>query len=314
MNRPLVIGTRGSALARAQTGLVHQALLSIHPLLEVEVREIRTLGDKRPGIPTHRADSPGIFVKELEEYLLRSEIDLAVHSMKDLPTKITAGTRIASVPRREDPRDVLVSRTGKGLAELAPGTVVGTGSPRRKAQLLAYRKDIEIRPIRGNVDTRLRKVEEGVYDAVVLAAAGLHRLGRHEDITQYLPPEIILPEVGQGALALQVRADDRKTQDLVHPLNDPATEAAVTAERAFLELMGGGCALPVTAFARVEENVLFLEAMVAADDGSSVLRTKTRGRLEEPRKAAWMAAESLRQMGALELVQSRSGVLDVEAP
>lgn len=302
MTRRLVVGTRGSALARIQTGLITETLQRAHPNLHIEIRKIKTLGDKNPAMPSHQAENPGIFVKELEDHLLRGEIDLAVHSLKDLPTEMPPGTRIAAIPPREDPRDVLVSRGRIRFEQLPSGAVLGTGSPRRKAQLLAARSDLDIQPIRGNVDTRLRKVEEGQYDATVLAAAGLHRLGRHDVITQYFPLEMILPEVGQGALALEVRADDSATLALLRPLNDPATEAAISAERAFLKRMGGGCSVPVTAYGRIENGQLVLDALLAAADGSRILRYRARGRLEDPEGSAQEAARALMEMGATELL------------
>ncbi len=244
--RTIIVGTRGSQLAVTQTGLVVEALRSRHPDRSFEVLTIKTSGD------TSRASlseigGRGVFVVEIEQALLSGEIDVAVHSLKDLPVEETPGLSIAATPPREDTRDVLISRTGARLAGLPPGATIGTGSPRRACQVVALRPDLRIADIRGNVDTRLRKVQEGEYDAVLLAAAGLSRLGWLDRATEVFDHETLLPAVGQGALAVQVRTDDADSAALVHALDDAATRAAVTAERAVERRLGGGCHAAIAA-------------------------------------------------------------------
>ena len=276
------MGTRGSALARAQTGWVAGRLRSLYPELRFEIHPITTRGDTHPDDPLTDIGSPGIFVKEIERALLRGEIDLAVHSLKDLLTEEVPGLTIAAVPTREDPRDAWISGLGIPLADLAPASRVGTGSVRRRALLLAQRPDLRVEGIRGNVDTRLRKLDAGEYEGLILAVAGLSRLHLAGRITARLPLEFMLPAVGQGALALQVRTDGRELAGWLEPLNDRATAAAVGAERAFLRAMGGGCAVPVTAHARDSGEVLILEALAATPDGRKMVRKRLEGTEEDP--------------------------------
>lgn len=299
--RVIVVGTRGSRLALAQTALVVDALKAAHPGLALETRVIRTSGD-RSQVSLSQMGGRGVFVIELEQALLAGDIDVAVHSLKDLPVDETPGLLIAAIPPREDPRDALVSRGGVPLARLRPGAVLGTGSPRRACQLAALRPDLRIEDIRGNVDTRLRKVEEGRYDAVVLAAAGLSRLGWQDRATEVFSPDVFLPAVGQGALAVQVRADDREAQDVVALLDDAATRAAVTAERALERRLGGGCHAAVGALAEVHGGRLRLRAMAGRPSGEMV-----RGEAECPAAEAGAAgvrlAEELLSKGAAALLE-----------
>lgn len=248
--RTFTIGTRGSLLATRQTAITLEALSVTHPGTAFDTRTISTSGD-RSQQSLAEIGGRGVFVIEIERALLDGEIDLAVHSLKDLPSAETDGLTIVAVLPRDDPRDVLVSRDGSPLAALPSAAAVGTGSPRRAAQLTALRSDIEVRDIRGNVDTRIRKAEEGEYDAVVLAAAGLARLGWLDRAAQIFEPEEMLPAVAQGALAVQVRSDDRETLDLVRALDDGETRVAVTAERAFERRLGGGCHAAIAAYATV---------------------------------------------------------------
>jgi len=262
----LRIGTRGSPLALRQAEEVKDLLLQLHPGLEVKLVKIRTTGDKITEAPLATIGSKGIFVKEIEEALLRGEIDLAVHSMKDLPTRLPPGLTIGAVPPREDPRDALVSRDGRYLHELSPGVKIGTSSLRRRVQLLRIKASWQIVPLRGNLDTRLRKLREGEVEAIVVASAGLRRLGLQHQARQLLPPELLLPAAGQGALAVECREGDG-VMELLGPLNHPQTALEVRAERAFLERMGGGCQVPMGALARSVQGQVRLRGMVSSLDG-----------------------------------------------
>lgn len=248
--RTFRIGTRGSRLATRQTEIALAALAAVHPGAIFETQTITTSGD-RTSQSLSEIGGRGVFVIEIERALLDREIDIGVHSLKDLPSEETPGLLIAAVLPREDPRDAFFSRTGATLAGLPPGAAVGTGSPRRAAQVLALRPDITVKDIRGNVDTRIRKTEEGEYDAVVLAAAGLARLGWLDRASQIFSPDEMLPAVGQGALALQVRADDAEVVSLLRPLDDLQTRIAVTAERSFERRLGGGCHAAIAGYATV---------------------------------------------------------------
>lgn len=276
------IGTRGSALALAQTRLVAERLGPA-----VEIRVLRTAGDDSDRPIRELGD--GVFVTAIEEALRSGEIDVAVHSLKDLPTEEPADLVVAAIPAREDPRDVLVTRSRGGLAGLPRGAVVGTSSPRRAAFVLALRADATCREIRGNVDTRLRKVRDGEYDAVVVAAAGLRRLGIAFDESEALPIELCPPAPGQGALAVQIRARDERTAALLAALDDPATRLAVTAERALLRAMGASCEIPLGAFGRHAAGVIRLDAALLTAAG--IRRASERGK--DPLDVARRAADAL---------------------
>ncbi|MBI5956708.1 MAG: hydroxymethylbilane synthase [Chloroflexi bacterium] len=273
----IVIGTRGSALARGQTYWVAARLMELVPGLEVIIRTIKTSGDALLDVPLAKIGDKGLFTREIESALLAGQIDVAVHSLKDLPTELSAGLIIGAVTEREDVRDALVSRLGCDLDGLPPGARVGTSSLRRAAQLLAYRPDLQILNIRGNVDTRLRKAATEEYDAVVLAVAGLRRLGLEAQITEYLPLEIMLPAVGQGALAVEARQEEAETQHLVALLDHAPTRAATTAERVFLRALGGGCRVPIAAYGEVAGDTLRLRGLVASEDGRRVVRGEVIG-------------------------------------
>jgi hydroxymethylbilane synthase len=273
----LVIGTRGSPLALWQAEWVQARLRELAPELTVTLRRIKTSGDKVLDVPLAKIGGKGLFVKEIEEALLQHEIDLAVHSMKDVPTVLPDGLGIICVPAREDPRDVLISEGGQTLAQLPPGSRVGTASLRRQAQLLHHRPDLQILMLRGNLDTRLRKVRERHFEAIVLAAAGLNRMGWLDQVTEYLPPEVSLPAIGQGALGLEGRLDDTFVQELLQPLNHPPTWTAVLAERALLDRLEGGCQVPIGAHATVEGASLTLDGLVASLDGRQLVRDRVKG-------------------------------------
>ena len=271
----LVFATRPSALARWQTQWVIHALQGMYPDIFCEEKIITTQGDKILDKPLPEIGGKGLFTQELERELLSGTVHCAVHSLKDLPVECTAELTIGCIPVREDPRDALISKSGLTLEDLPPHAIVGTSSLRRAAQLLAARPDLTIQPIRGNVDTRVRKAIEGPYDAIVLAGAGLARLGLLQHISQWLPLAGMLPAPGQGALAVQCRAADQTTLGLLAGLDDVSTRNAVTAERAFLKELGGGCAVPVAAYA---ESGIRLTGLVISVDGKKAIKVKGQGK------------------------------------
>jgi hydroxymethylbilane synthase len=297
----LRLGTRGSALALAQSRLVAEALHE-RTGLEVELVEIVTAGD-RSTAPVQRL-GVGVFVSALRDALAAKEIDLAVHSYKDLPTAMPDGLRIAAVPPREDPRDALVARDGRTLADLGPGAVIGTGSLRRIAQLHALGRQFDPRPIRGNVDTRLRKVAEGELDAVVLARAGVARLGRAAEITETLDPMLMLPAPAQGALAVECRTLDADLIDALSAIDDPDTRAAVTAERALLAALEAGCSAPVAGLGVVAEGAdgepdeIYLRGAVFSPDGTQAVRLSRTGTLPDAEEVGRLLAADLLDAGA----------------
>jgi len=288
----LRVGTRASSLSRRQTDWVLQLLRRADPRLQFHVVPVRTAGD-RTSRPIAELGGVGWFTRELERALLEGAVDLVVHSLKDLPTETPGGLVVAATPPREDARDALVGRWPT-LDALPRGARVGTSSPRRRAQLLAYRRDLEVVPLRGNVDTRLRKVDAGEVEAAVLAAAGLVRGGWEDRIRQYLDPEVMLPAPAQGALAVQVRESDGPLVELIRQIDHPPTRAAVRAERAFLRALGGGCTLPVGALATVEGDRLCLRVRVLSEDGSRQVSARREGRPDDPERLGHEAAEEVR--------------------
>ena len=300
--RALIVGTRGSRLALRQTESALAALHMAVPDASFEVQTIRTAGD-RSAASLSEIGGRGVFVIELERALLEREIDIAVHSLKDLPVEETSGLAIAAVLAREDPRDALVSRRGV-LAELPAGAIVGTGSPRRAAQLAALRGDLRIADIRGNVDTRIRKVESGEYDAVVLAAAGLARLGWTKRAAQLFEFEQMLPAPGQGALAVQVRTDDAATFATVLAVDHAETRASVTAERAFERRLGGGCHAAIAALATLSGERLRLSGLIGDPEGGRVFRGELDGTTHDPASLGLKLAEQLIDQGAGELLEA----------
>lgn len=296
----VVVGTRGSPLAMTQTKSVVEALRRRYPAVEFSLREIRTTGDLAAEAPM-RTLPRGLFAKELEAALASGEIDMAVHSFKDLPTELAPGLSIAAICEREDPRDVLVTPGKRTLAQLPAGSRLGTSAPRRLAQLKARRSDLQIVAIRGNVGTRIRKALEGEVDGVVLAAAGIRRLGLEAEIAEYLEPEVSLPAVGQGALAIEVRADDRRMIDIAGAADHRESRIAVTAEMAVLRRLGGGCRTPIAAYARLEGSVrqtLLLQAMVASSDGQRMVRGEARGPAADAAAIGDRLAKELLDQGA----------------
>ncbi|MBI4670354.1 MAG: hydroxymethylbilane synthase [Chloroflexi bacterium] len=301
-NRALVVGTRGSALARWQTEFVITALLRRAPGARIELRIIKTAGDKDQARPLAEFGGLGVFTQELEHALRDGEVDVAVHSLKDLPTDSPAQLTVAAYLPRQDARDAIVSRHNVGLKQLPRGARIGTSSARRTAQILALRPDAKIIPLRGNVDTRLRKAQTEAYDAIVIAAAGLIRLGRAHEITEYLSLDRMLPDPGQGALAAQIRADDDELARLLAPLDDAPTRAAVTAERAFLHALGGGCRTPMGAYAEPCAEGLRVRGMVGALDGAQIVRGEIRGDLNDAEQLGQALAKQLLENGAAKIL------------
>ena len=303
----LTIGTRGSKLALAQTSWVADALRAAHPGLDIETRIIGTRGDasQASNVPLSSFGEKGIFAKELETALQAGEIDLAVHSMKDLEHTLPDGLVITAVPPREDPRDALIGST---LDALPLGARVGTGSVRRRALLLSRRPDLTLLEIRGNIDTRLRKWREGQYDAICLAVAGLNRLGLQENIAEILDPDWFTPDPGQGALAIETRITDEKTRILAAPLGHPATQAATRAERSFLRHIGGSCKTPVGALAVMDEAWprLVMAGMVASPSGETIIRESISETIQFSQVGVWLA-EKLRIQGAEGLLSGGDG-------
>ena len=303
----LRIGTRGSKLALVQSEWVKKEVQTRHPEVRVELVKIKTKGDKILDSPLSKIGGKGLFVKEIEDALLKRDVDLAVHSMKDVPAELQEGLKISVYPKREDPRDAFVSRHFRTVEDLPQGASVGTSSLRRSAQLLHMRPDLHIVPLRGNVDTRLRKLDSGDLQAIVLATAGLNRLGLSDRITAPLSPEAVLPAIGQGVLGLELREDDQKTQHLIFFLNDLETELAARAERAFLKELEGGCQVPLAGYARVEKDRIVLDGMVAELDGSVILRQQRAGGKDKPEELGIALARQLIAAGADRILEKIYG-------
>jgi hydroxymethylbilane synthase len=300
--KPHSIGTRGSALALWQAEHVRQ-LLRERTGADAAIVVIKTTGDREADLPFGQVGTKGMFLKELEDALREGRVDLAVHSLKDVPTEMPAGLTLAAFLEREDVRDALVSRSGEKLSALPLGARVGTSSLRRQSQLRHYRADLEVAELRGNVDTRLAKLDRGDYDAIVLAKAGLDRLGLRERITEIVPVEISLPAAGQGALTIEVRADDAELLERLKKIDHAETRAAVSAERALLAALGGGCQIPIGAWARIEpsrskDDQLVLDAAVLSPDGSDCLRKQAAGRADRPEELGRSLAAALIANGA----------------
>lgn len=308
MGRPLVIGSRGSKLALWQAEHARSTLLTADPSLSIKIEVIKTTGDVKPD-PLTVIGGKGVFTKELEDALLDRRIDIAVHSLKDLPTVLPPELTIAAISEREDPRDALVLRDStstSSLLQLPPQAIVGTSSQRRLAQLMAKRPDVVVKDLRGNVDTRLRKLDEGQYDALILAAAGLVRLGLAKRISMRITTEEMVPAVGQGALGLETRADDHFAIATVMKLDHRETRIACLAERALLKNLGGGCQLPIGAHGTVSSDLkdLLLIGLVASPDGSKLVRQSISGSADQPEELGNALATRLRNAGADELLST----------
>jgi hydroxymethylbilane synthase len=297
------IGTRGSSLAVTQANLVADLIKKERPDVNIEIRIIKTSGDIMQDVSLLKIGGKGVFVKEIEDALLSSTIDLAVHSMKDAPTETPAGLAFAAVLPREDVRDILVSRGNKKIEQMRKGAKIGTGSLRRSSQLLAFMPDLNIVPLRGNLDTRLRKIETENLDGVILAAAGIKRMGLAAQITQYLPLEMMLPAAGQGALGLEIRADDDRMKQLLTKINHAPTYMEILAERSFLHHLGGGCLLPIAALGKLAGDKLSLEGLVAAPRGSTIIRDMVRGTVFEAEELGKNLAEIILERGGKKLLE-----------
>ena len=297
--RTLRIGTRASALALWQANWVKSELEKRYPDLKVTLTKIKTQGDKILDVPLAMVGGKGLFVKEIQEAMLRNEIDIAVHSMKDVPTFFPEGTGLRCITEREDPRDIAVLKEGcKSFLDIPQGGRIGTSSLRRKAQLLSMRPDLEMVDIRGNVQTRIGKLNDDNLDAVILAAAGMHRLGFSAQIGEYFAPTICLPAIGQGALGLESRLDDDVTNDLIDFFNHPATAAAVTAERAVLSTLEGGCQVPIAAFGTVDGDQLELTGLVSDVEGKQVLKKTVSCHVDQAYDTCVALAKQLLDEGA----------------
>ncbi len=308
MKRELRIGTRGSLLAVAQAERLAGELKRRYADLAPVLVKMKTSGDKFAHVPLSQVGGKGLFIKEIEEALQEGQVDVAVHSMKDVPTEIAPGLVIAAIFEREDASDVLVSRRKVALDALPTGARIGTSSLRRQAQLLHYRPDLTVIPLRGNLDTRLRKLGTEDLDAVVVAAAGVSRLGRQDEVTEILATEIILPAAGQGALGLEIRAENQEMYDLVAPLNHGPSALTVAAERAFLARLGGGCQVPIAAYGQLDGDQLHLTALVSMPDGTEIVRGERQGPSAHGEEIGISLAEELLGRGAERILEELSRV------
>ena len=304
MKKKIIIGTRGSILALWQARWVQSCLQKIYPDCSVDLLIIKTKGDKILDVPLAKVGGKGLFVKEIETALLEKEIDLAVHSMKDMPSEIPEGLCLGAITKRENPHDVLISRKGHSLSDLPKNASIGTSSLRRSSQLLHQRPDLKIVPLRGNLDTRLKKLETEKLDAIILAAAGVIRLELENRITEYINTSIMVPAVGQGALGIEIRSDDTFMTSTMNQLNDINTNSAVSAERSFLHQLDGGCQVPIGAYAKVENNSLHIQGMVAGLTGNPLLKYELSGPPEKAVQLGIDLASQLMQQGAKELLDN----------
>lgn len=304
MKAKLTIGTRQSLLALWQSNHIAALLRKQYPKCEVVLKKIVTKGDRILDVPLAQIGGKGLFTKEIEEDLLNGTVDLAVHSLKDMPTVLPEGLCLTAITERANVGDAFVSNKYGSFEELPLGAVVGTSSLRRKAQLLAKRPDLEIRDLRGNVDTRLRKLDEGLYDAIILAAAGLERLGHGDRISSLIPADVCLPAVGQGALAIEARTEDKEVRDMLSFLNDLTTKQATDAERAFLGLLEGGCQVPIGVHADVEGENIRIEAIIAALDGSTILRDTINGKADDAVSLGQQLGKKMLAAGGQEILAS----------
>lgn len=299
----LRIATRKSPLALWQAEHVRQSLQKIYSDLTVELVEMTTQGDKILDTPLAKIGGKGLFVKELEQGLLQKQADIAVHSMKDVPVEFPEGLTLAVIMQREEPYDAFVSNQHAQFTDLPNNAIVGTASLRRQTQLLALRPDLQIRTLRGNVGTRLSKLDQGEFDAIILAAAGLKRLGLDNRIRQLLTSDLMLPAIGQGAIGIECRIEDSETKTLIAPLNDYLTQQRVTAERAINQRLGGSCQVPIGGFAQIQDNQLFLQGLVGDMQGTKLLRAQAQGSIESAEKLGNDVAQMLLDQGAGELLQ-----------
>jgi hydroxymethylbilane synthase len=304
MKNKIIIGTRGSKLALWQAEWIKSELQKLYPDLQIELNQIKTTGDKILDVPLAKVGGKGLFVKEIEEALLKNEADIAVHSMKDVPTDFPEELHLAVITKREDPRDAFIARgqgsgvKGQGFKDLPKGASIGTSSLRRSCQLLSLRPDIKIEQLRGNLDTRLRKLDEGRFDAIILAAAGVKRLGWAERITEILEPDISLPAIGQGAVGIECRINDEFINKLIAPLNHPETSVCVRAERACLKKLEGGCQVPIAAYAQLIKDKIVMDGLVGSVSGDRIIKAHIEGNPDEAETLGLKLAETLLSKGA----------------
>lgn len=303
MKQCIKIGTRGSKLALWQANWVKTELQRKHPSFVIDLVTVKTKGDKITDVPLAKVGGKGLFVKEIEEALLAGRIDLAVHSMKDMPSDIPTGLRIGAIPEREIPKDVLISRNGHSFSDLPEGARIGTSSLRRAAQFCHIRPDVEILPLRGNIDTRLKKLTTETLDAIVLAAAGVKRMNLEDRITEYLDETIMLPAVGQGALCIEIRENDPDIASIVKEMDHNKTRTAVMGERAFLRRLEGGCQVPIAAHGKIHEDTLTLTGLVATIDGATIIKETISGSETESEKLGLELANLLLSMGAKKILE-----------
>lgn len=320
--KKVIIGTRGSKLALWQAEWVKSELMRMNPGLEVELNKIKTTGDKILDVPLAQVGGKGLFVKEIEEALLAGEADLAVHSMKDVPTEFPAGLYLAVICKREDPRDAFITKKEGSkfrfdtFESLPKGATVGTSSLRRSCQLLNIRPDLKIAQLRGNLDTRLRKLDEGVFDAIILAAAGVKRLGWAERISEIMSYETSLPAIGQGAIGIECRTGDEFINKLIAPLNDYETSVCVRAERACLKKLEGGCQVPIAAHARLTANGIVIDGLVGSVSGDEIIRARVEGKPEEAEQLGAGLGDDLLSKGADKILSEVYGksIKDIKHP
>ncbi len=303
----LRIATRKSPLALWQANHVREALLARHPELDVELLTMTTQGDKILDTPLAKVGGKGLFVKELETGMLEGRADLAVHSMKDVPVEFPEGLCLAAVLPREDPRDVLISNTSSSIDQLPQGARVGTSSLRRQSQLRARRPDLRILDLRGNVNTRLSRLDNGEYDAIMLAAAGVKRMGWDARITEFLPPEQFLPAIGQGAIGIEIRTDDARLHELVVGLNDAQTATRIAAERALNKALQGGCQVPIAGYSEISHGVILLRALVGRPDGTELVQGVISGKPEDAEELGRVLAKDLLSRGAKQILDEVYG-------
>jgi hydroxymethylbilane synthase len=301
------IGTRGSPLAVWQAEWVRSSLLALHPQYKVELVKIKTTGDKILDVPLAKVGGKGLFVKEIETALLEGQIDLAVHSMKDMPAEVPPGLCIGVVPERENPLDILISRNGHAFKDLPQGANLGSSSLRRGAQVRHIRPDITVQPLRGNLDTRIRKLETEGLDAIILAAAGVKRLGMESRVTEYMSEDIMLPAIGQGALSIEVREDDNAIRELIASMDHRETRLAVESERAFLTRLEGGCQVPIAAHAKIVGDQVDITGLVAEVDGSVLLRENMTGRVDKHEELGVKLADKLLEQGGRKILEDILG-------
>ncbi len=307
MGLSITIGTRGSTLALWQANWVKSVIMDNFPSVSVELKIIRTKGDKILDTPLAKVGGKGLFVKEIEDALLNGRIDVAVHSMKDMPASLPKGLKIGAVPERENPGDVLITSNHRVLSEMGPGARIGTSSLRRAAQLRHHKPDVEIVPLRGNLDTRLRKLEKEDLDGVILAAAGVKRLGLESRVTEILPYDIMLPAAGQGALCIETRENDTDIEPVIMTLDHRETHSIVRGERAFLNRLEGGCQVPMAALGKIENDEYALCGLVADVAGKTVVKTTLNGSYTTPEAVGVRLAETLLAMGAEQILRDFKG-------